>query len=1053
MYTLITLGASAIAWFLGSLICRQIKLRDHGWKVGLVFACVAMATCILIYQQPKYGIDLRGGVILNYEVDEAKTMESADVDDDGEPIDSVASGGQPAIDMKALIESLKRRINPSGVREMVIRQYGSNQVEIIIPDVSPSETQLIKDVIANTGFLEFRIVADQDRNARVWNAGELALAADNEQVRKARFVREGDEILAEWVLLGKEDTPPGEPVRYRVPTGDMLTRELVPGHLEVLVTVDSELKLEGKHLRSIRTGRDEQGQPSVEFDMTAEGSVLFGSLTSMNLPDKAADSYSKLAIVMDGVLWSAPRIQSRISTNGQISGRFTPEEVEFLVRTLRAGKLPAVLHPEPISENNISPLLGEDTIEKGKVAIAGSLIAVLVFMVLYYRFCGFVACFALGFNLLFLLALMVAMKAAFTLPGLAGIVLTVGMSVDANVLIFERIREELSRGAALRMAIRNGFERATTTIIDANVTTLITAVILYTIGTDQIKGFGVTLILGILISMFTAIFCARIAFEIAERKGFINRLSMSRIIGDTSFRFLSKGPMAAILSLLIIGVGIAGIAKRGATMLDIDFTGGTSVTCLLNEPVPIERVRERVKGIADDISVTQINPMDKAKDTVYKIDASLQDQEELKQKIELAMQNEAGKSFLTHRSMKVEAPVPLSPAPTDTSMFRIKPDTLWLSYASLTGIVAEQGTVDATTIQNESDTKTAQSEEPTKTDQDVVDEPNAAVNSQPLDVVPEESATTGKDAAADDFSSKPPATTASDSDSGYLCKTTLTFEEPINARTVLDLIKKSAERLETELPRIDANTEGWNGVNDESFDTWEVKFSSNPTETARIINELKSTVDGTPVWLSANRISGTVAGDMKWKAVTAILLSMFAIIVYVWIRFQHLTYGLAAVVALVHDVLVTVGAVALSYWLATAAGFLMVDPFKISLPIVAAILTVIGYSLNDTIVIFDRIREVKGKSPELTQQMIDTSINQTLSRTILTSLTTLIVVIILYFFGGEGIHGFSFALIVGVISGTYSTVFVACPALMWMTRFFGDKQRPSQKQPVAASAR
>jgi SecD/SecF fusion protein len=190
------------------------------------------------------------------------------------------------------------------------------------------------------------------------------------------------------------------------------------------------------------------------------------------------------------------------------------------------------------------------------------------------------------------------------------------------------------------------------------------------------------------------------------------------------------------------------------------------------------------------------------------------------------------------------------------------------------------------------------------------------------------------------------------------------------------------------------------------------------------------------------------------KAITSILLSLFAIVGYIWIRFQHLTFGLAAVVALVHDVLVTLGAVALSYWVASAGGgLLLMDEFKISLPIVAAFLTVIGYSLNDTIVVFDRIREVKGKSPELTAGMIDASINQTLSRTVLTSLTTLIVVAILYGFGGEGIHGFAFALLVGVIVGTYSSMFIASPALLWMTKLFADKARPSQQgQRTAATA-
>ena len=473
------------AWFVGVYLARSIKMKDYGWKLGLIFASVTLAGIVCYFGEYKAGIDLRGGSILNYQVDEQRTAEAQLLDEqEGLP---TPTAGDSYVDMDALIQSLKRRIDPSGVKEMVIRPYGGNQVEIIIPEVSSAEIELIKDVIKNTGFLKFRIIADRNRNERVWNAGELALASSDKVVRNNRFVYDGDEIVGEWIGLGKEETEPGEPVRYRVPPQNMLTRELLNDNLEVLATVDEEFQVEGKHLRSVQESFDEHGQPCVNFQTTAEGAALFGSLTGMNLPDKAANSYALLGIVMDEVLLSAPRIESRISSNGQISGRFTKAEVERLVRVLRAGKLPAVLQPEPISENNISPLLGDDTIEKGTWAIGASMIAVLVFMLLYYHFAGIVACFALVFNLLLIVALMILIKAAFTLPGLAGLVLTVGMSVDANVLIFERIREEMARGAALRMAIRNGFARATTTIVDANVTTLITAFILYAIGTDQIQ--------------------------------------------------------------------------------------------------------------------------------------------------------------------------------------------------------------------------------------------------------------------------------------------------------------------------------------------------------------------------------------------------------------------------------------------------------------------------------------------------------------------------------------------------------------------------------------
>jgi SecD/SecF fusion protein len=1034
---LLSFTLPVFAWLLGVYLARRIKMKEYGWKLGLIFSAATLAALLCYHGEPKWGIDLRGGSILIYEVDEKKTAE-AKVLDAEEGLAPVQ--GDSYVDMNALIQSLSRRINPSGVKEMLIRQYGGSQVEIIIPDVSSSELQLIKDVIKNTGFLKFRIVADKDRNKRVCDAGELALASSDPKVRDNRFVYDGDEVVGEWIAIGKEETVPGNPVRYRVqPNSKMVTRppvasrESLPDNLEVLATFDNEFQVEGKHLRGVQESYDEFGQPCVNFQTTPEGAALFGSLTGMNLPDKAAESYALLGIVMDEVLLSAPRIESRISSNGQISGRFTPEEVQSLVRVLRAGKLPAVLQPEPISENDISPLLGVDTIEKGTWAIGASLITVLVFMLIYYHFAGFVACLALCFNLLMIVALMIFINAAFTLPGLAGLVLTVGMSVDANVLIFERIREELKRGAALRMAIRNGFARATTTIVDANVTTLITAFILYGIGTEQIKGFAVTLILGILISMFTAIFCSRVLFDIAERRGWIKRLSMSQVIGETHFSFMSTRKMAAAFSAIAILIGMSAVVMRGSKMLDIDFTGGASVQCMLKQPMMIEDVRKRVADIADDVWVTQVNPKNRPENTVYKIDASMEDKSELQSQVVGAFTDD-GSGLLVNHSLEFTDPSPIHVDKTSVYQWRSRD---WLLATSpLTGVIAAPQ-------EGEEETQPSGGEPVVPTQPDV----DAAAPSAPAD----EPVTTGETTGETTADSAADAPTQPSSDEAiFQSQSTLTFDELINARTLEEMIEQVAERQGIAVPRMELSADGWDGRSDHGYHDWTVNFSSDIESTTTILSQLKTHVGSEPVWLSANMIGSKIAGDMKLKAITSVLLSLVAIVGYIWIRFQHITFGLAAIVALVHDVLVTLGAVALSYWL---AGFLMVDEFKISLPMVAAFLTVIGYSLNDTIVVFDRIREVKGKSPDLTSEMIDTSINQTLSRTLLTSLTTLIVVAILYVFGGQGVHGFAFALLVGVFVGTYSSIFVASPALLWMTKLFADKKKSSRQARATASAR
>jgi SecD/SecF fusion protein len=1022
---LLVVAAVVIAYYLGSFLCKKIRMKDHGWRLGIIFASIALAGVLCYLRSPKWGIDLRGGVILIYEVDEERSIESAL--SRGAEIDPNSAG----VDMNTLIEALGRRVNPSGVREMVIRPYGTKQVEMIIPEVSTAEIDLIKKAIENTGFLKFRIVADQTRDREVWDAGELALASEDETVSNNKFVKVGDEIVGEWVQLERKELENGELGDYRVPPNGMLTREIVPGELECLVVIDP-FGVEGKHLKMVTSDFDDRARPSVAFQLSTEGSGLFGGLTGSNLPDKQAGSYARLGIVMDEKLLSAPQINSQITSSGVIEGDFKQSQVDFLVRVLRAGKLPAVLHPDPISENQISPLLGEDTIRKGKFAISVSLVAVLVFMLIYYRFAGLVACLALAANLLLIVALMILIKGAFTLPGLAGLVLTVGMSVDANVLIFERIREELKRGATLRMAIRNGFGRASTTIVDANLTTLITAVVLYGIGTDQIKGFAVTLILGILMSMYTAIFCSRVVFDIAERQGWIKKLSLTSLVGDTNIDFLGKRQVAALVSAVCIAIGIGAVAARGAKLFDIDFRGGTSVQVALNDSMPIEDVRSKVDGIADDVWVTAIQPRNREKDTVFKVDTSIEDVGFLKEQVSMALRDASGKSLLESHSMQFTPPQPIGQthlwpnrfSEADQQLIAFGYGSPQVDAAAQVEDAVEQAVEAAETAVDSAADVTEEMqdiEEPVddKLTEDAATDAMTPPPSEPTDDTAEQSSTADEPAKS----------------SIYKSQTTLTFDEKISAPALQEIITMASSAAGIPDPRIEVSSEEWDGRSEKGYQTWDVQLTSSPEQTGQMLEQLTDQLANTPVWLSANKIGGKVAGDMRTKAVVAILVSLLGIVGYIWIRFQRITFGLAAVVALVHDVAITLGAVAISYWLAKPLGFLQVEEFKISLPIVAAFLTIIGYSLNDTIVVFDRIREVKGKNPKLTAEMINFSINQTLSRTLLTSITTFLVVFILYSFGGEGIHGFAFALLIGVIVGTYSSIFVASPALLMMSNW------------------
>ena len=392
--------------------------------------------------------------------------------------------GPGAINMNDLVQALTNRINPSGTKEIVIRPYGERQVEIIIPEVETEEVEQIKREISTAGQLEFRIVANErDHDAIIQLARKQAEGPDRHQRRVVDPNRDEDEkMVGFWAEAAQEKLSAGEiggTILRDAKTGQIVTladlNQIQPiegpdqkledyleaiglERLDILLATD-DVKVTGDNLGVVSASNDEYLNPCVNFRLKSTGATLFGSLTSRNRPDMDAQPpfYRHLGIMLDERLLSFPRLITTISDNGRITGNFTKEEVDFLVGILRAGRLPATLKKEPISENQIGSMLGDDTIRKGKVSIVISLIAVLVFVTIYYRFAGLVACTALLMNLLLIMAMLVLLNAPLTLPGLAGLVLTIGMSVDANVLIFERIREELARGAALRMAIRNGF--------------------------------------------------------------------------------------------------------------------------------------------------------------------------------------------------------------------------------------------------------------------------------------------------------------------------------------------------------------------------------------------------------------------------------------------------------------------------------------------------------------------------------------------------------------------------------------------------------------------
>jgi SecD/SecF fusion protein len=1202
----IAIAILVVPYLAGVTIANWLRMRDYGWKIGLILCAIAVA-CLAIggtwdpetkQFRIKKGVDLQGGVILIYEVEQSVKFTddlSGKGADDGEREASDFS-------MSALIEALSRRINPAGTKEIVIRPYGERQVEIIIPEVDQVEVDQIQKTISTAGVLQFRIVANS-RDHR--DLIDLARAGAKDPIKKRSRVvyDEGGNSAGLWARVGRE-TKEVQGVRpFKVAVGDYTVRDAFSGdlldippdvannpadrtdddrrlrlalyaqeqglrELDVLMHTDDGLNVNGSHLGGVMRSVDELMKPCIHFSMKGVGANLFGALTERNSPE--GQFHRQLGIVLDNELLSAPNIQERISDRGRITGQFTDEEVQFLVNILQAGSLPVVLNKEPISKNLINPLLGKETIEQGKFAMTLATILVFLFMLFYYRFSGVLACIVLALNILFTMAMMILIKAPITLPGLAGLVLTVGMSVDANVLIYERIREELARGAALRMALRNGFARATTTIIDSNLTTILTAMILYAIGTDQLRGFAVMLILGIITSMFTAIFCSRVFFDISERTWKMNSLNMFQFMGATKIDFVGYRRLAVGVSLLLIGIGAVACSVRGKDLLDIDFTGGSSVHVLLEKPAESEEVRKLLDGKFQQMNIPytltgmSMTP-GQTMNNMFKVDAKLEAVEELQKFLHDAFQQSGGALKLATYSLKYsdlrETSVETTPKKTDQPAGGVSPvsptaesplgaapaeksaepansekpapeanSPAKADDASQEAKSADPPAPSADKKESSVDSKEAEKDSKEAEKTDTQDSDPKAGNAAPQDpagnsnkdgdgastplprdtllafaqdppaadkspatppATPKESAAPAADKGAEP---EPPAATTSPVDPAKtqadpakgdaagegaakseatkdtqpppategapatespapaaagseparstLIEVKLEFGQAINAATLRAEIDQAAADLKIPLSYTELNNPQWDGIGSNSYTQWTLRVSASEEDSRKILDRLQAKFSDQPVWPSSSTIGPTVAGRMQRTAITALVASWVAIIVYLWIRFQNLVFGLAAVVALVHDVLITITALAVSHWLTGALGFLLIEDFKISLTIVAALLTIIGYSTNDTIVIFDRIREVRGKSPEITAAMVNLSVNQTLSRTLLTFFTTFIVVVVLYGLGGQGIHGFAFAMVIGMVTGTYSTVFVATPFVLWLAGTSIDSPSP-----------
>ena len=751
---------------------------------------------------------------------------------------------------------------------------------------------------------------------------------------------------------------------------------------------------------------DTFGRPAVAFRLDSQGGAFMGRLTGPHVGEP-------MAIVLDGQVYTAPNLQSQINARGTITGNYSQDEIQYLLRVLAAGSLEARLSHDPIAVNIIGPTIGLDNLNRGLSALGWSVIAVMGFMIFYYMLAGFVASFALLANGLLIFGIMSLIDGTFTLPGLAGVVLTMGMAVDANVLIFERIREELEGGARdLKEAIREGYNKVFSTIIDANLTNLIVCFVLYRTSTTEVKGFAVTLSIGILATLFTSLIVTRIIFEIYTNVLGRRKLAMLPTVIPAIARILHPAVdwigLRKVFWTMSFGLCIGSIwllVDRGVTMLDTEFRGGVSMTLRTKQ---VDGNRILLAHIGE-------NSVESRLEAIAANATSDSQEDQILQELGSATILTVGEGQLNAEGRVVSDGFQIKVSnPPD-----IQDDAVVTSV--VVGAIVEAFGTD-------------------------LDMPPALIfdgvgtsSFEKYTYEIQQAASTVGDVLS----------THTRGDITNFRGGVLVVVDGIQPAVSIDEITKRISRMRQQpeyandasgrevhvfgLKR--GEGDGFKKIAVAVYDPDLNYFKNNPEVVDQRIAanewELISTALAQPQSLEqVSSFSSQIAETLKANAIVAVILSLLGILAYIWFRFGSLRYSLAAIVALLHDVLVTLGALALTGYVAGISFFsqtLNIESFQIDLGVIAALLTVIGYSLNDTIVILDRIRENRGKRPLPTQEIVNNSINQTVSRTVLTSLTTLIAVVIIYIAGGDGIRPFAFALIIGIFVGTYSSVAIAAP--------------------------
>ncbi|MEM1167425.1 MAG: protein translocase subunit SecD [Planctomycetota bacterium] len=928
-------------------------------------------------------------------------------------VDQTIGAGEQTVTIPAVNEEIER---PAG---SILQAYEAYQDAARGLD-DPNE---LKRLLRGAGVLEFRIAADpQADRVDIPGLRERFRALGPENFTDERFVWVPINKLDDWFDYVEELADLRSAPQPYFQNRFNLIAEPAAGTYYILMHDTPGMRLtkaegEGEWgLTGASQGTDPRtGRPSVNYRMNPRGAVLLAELTEPNIE-------RNMAIILDGRAYTAPNIVSRLSNSVQVTGNFTQVEINQLVQTLEAGSLTATLSERPISENTIAPELGKDNLLRGLEASQWALIAVGCFMIAYYFSMGAVALMALAANAVIILGAMALARSSFTLPGIAGVVLTFGMAVDANVLIYERIREELKAGENIRAAVRVAFQKVLSTIVDANVTNLIVCFVLFYTATQEIKGFAVTLGIGVVGTMFSSLIISRLIFSAAVDRIKIKNLSQLPLAVPVIDKVLTPKvdwiglrPVFYVISaaLLLTGGGLIWIQQD--ELLDTEFRGGTVVDIRLQQP----------ELLADgegnpDAGEAIILSRSEVEERVQALGSQAQDT------LAADPGDEQAAILADLRTAEIQAVNPQANG-IDSDRFKIK-------------TVADQPDIVVDAITREFEGLIASTPALTFRGSETLEWTGADSTAPVYEIVDPVLGRNDIRGIGPEFA---------DRIDTYLGGVAILLEnlqprpsedqlrERLAFLRTQDPFASTALRRDFDLKVLETEGEGVATavvlVRDPAISPltdkprWERELASQEWELARAALTDRQTLAG------VQSFSPSIARTFRAQAIVAVILSLLLILVYIWVRFGSPRYSFAAILALLHDVVAVVGLIALAEIIykvtdgASAAYGIL--PFKIDLGLIAALLTIIGYSLNDTIVILDRVRENRGRLPYASRDVVNLSINQTISRTLITSGTTLVALTVLFLRGGEGLASFTYALLCGVVVGTYSSIAVAAPTV------------------------